>query len=140
VITYEQYFVMHLGKSYITDEMSRNATELLERVNKLLAAAAAAGIYNNDVDPDTGTQISGSKNGAGDGGFRGPKSATGVVGSRHRSAQAIDVYDPDGRLDFWLKDVLLAEYSLYREHPSKTPGWCHLQSVAPSSGRRTFWP
>jgi len=52
----------------------------------------------------------------------------------------VDVYDPFGDLDFWLNDAILERFELYREAPEKTSGWCHLQSVPPGSGKRTFYP
>src|SRR3990167_3806030 len=35
---------------------------------------------------------------------------------------------------------VLERFELYREAPEKTSGWCHLQSVPPGSGKRTFYP
>ena len=94
------------------------------------------------VDPDTGSQISGSKGGAGDGGFRLPDSTTGVQSSAHKEAKAVDVYDPDNLLDKAIdkNDQGLVIYDLYREHPDATPGWCHLSTRPPGSKRRTYRP
>jgi len=106
----------------------------------MLDAARWAGVYTDKIDPDTGTRVSGSKNGNGDGGFRLSSSTTGAKNSKHKQAQAVDIYDPDDALDDWLTDERLQEFGLYREHPKYTPGWCHLQSVSPPSGNRTFKP
>lgn len=144
VITAAQYFG---AKAHSQDEAAR-AADLLQRVNALLDDAAADGAHVGEVDPDTGSEISGSKGGAGDGGFRLPTSTTGSARSSHKEARAVDVYDPAGRLDDWLDtfehgvgdNTKLAEHGLYREAPSHTPGWCHLTTRAPGSGRRTFNP
>ena len=132
MITLEQYF----GSKPHTEDQRENASHLLAKVNALL-------VFNRwqyPVDPDTGTSISGARGGAGDGGFRLPLSTTGRSNSQHKQAHAVDVYDPKGELDYLITDGLLQVYELYREHPSKTIGWIHLQDVAPGSGNRTFIP
>lgn len=143
MITLEAYFA---GKPHDA-EQEIMADDLLVRVNELLAQAGRAGIRRN-IDPDTGTEVSGSKGGAGDGGFRLPNATTGRATSSHKQAKAVDVYDPGGHLDDWLDDfevgigdnTMLAEHGLYRENPSSTPGWVHLSTRPPHSGRRTFNP
>jgi len=60
--------------------------------------------------------------------------------SKHMTGQAIDIYDPDGALDDWLTDDILTQLDLYREHPAATKNWCHIQTVPPRSGKRTFYP
>lgn len=136
MITFDQYF----GSKAHTSEQSENATSLLRSVNRLLDEAAAGGGYHFSVDCDTGSYISGSKSGAGDGGFRLPDSTTGSNLSAHKEARGIDIYDPHDTLDDWLTDAILANFGLYREHPSSTPGWCHLTTRPPKSKRRTFLP
>jgi hypothetical protein len=140
VINKTDYFGHKITHPDATDERQANADALLQRVNDLLEHAAQEGAYDGQSDPDTGTQISGSRGGAGDGGFRLTTSATGAPGSAHKEGMGVDVYDPENRLDDWLSDDILALYDLYREHPSATPGWCHLQTRRPRSGRRTFHP
>lgn len=135
MITPAQYF----GEKPHTEEQAAAGASMLERVNALIDWARMGG-FNGDVDPDTGTQISGSKGGAGDGGFRLSNAATGKPGSKHKLARAVDAYDPGDVLDRILSDADLARFGLYREHPDDTPGWCHLQDVAPASGHRTFKP
>ena len=143
MITAEQYFQ---GKPHDA-EQDILAEDLLARVNALLEQAAAAGVTVL-LCPNTGTQISGSKGGTGDGGFRLPTSTTGSPHSSHKTAQGVDVYDPGGALDDWLDDfevgvgdnVKLAEHGLYREAPSATSTWCHLTTRPPPSKRRTFHP
>lgn len=64
--------------------------------------------------------------------------------SRHQTAEAVDLADPDGDLDQWLLDNqrLLESCGLFIEHPATTRGHCHLQSVPPKGGsrRRVFYP
>lgn len=134
------YFGSKMGHPDATDHRVANAALLLDAVDALLTAARTAGFYRDEIDPDTGTVISGSRGGHGDGGFRLQTSTTGAVLSEHREGCAIDIYDPFDMLDSWLTDELLEQFGLYREHPDATPGWCHLQSRPPRSGKRTFWP
>jgi hypothetical protein len=128
--------LMYFGQKAHSAEHTANCFELLRRVNGLLMELE----WPFPVDPDTGAPISGSKGGSGDGGFRLSTSTTGRAGSKHKYACAVDVFDPDNELDNKLTDELLQKYDLYREHPDDTPGWCHLQSVPPGSGKRTFKP
>jgi len=140
MISLSDYFGAKRLNPEVTELMRLNATGLLDRVNDLLAEAREAGEYNNWIDVDTGTCVSGTKGGSGDGGFRLSYSTTGARNSQHRHARAVDVYDPHNTLDTFISDTLLMRHGLYREAPGKTPGWCHLQSVPPSSGRHTFLP
>jgi len=128
-------------------EQEERAGGLLANVEALRQEAEREGVARS-LDPDTGCEISGSKGGDGDGGFRTPGSDTGVPGSAHRSGEAVDVYDPENKLDTWLDtfetgdggNTKLSVYGLFREAPDSTPGWCHLQTRAPGSGKRTFQP
>lgn len=62
--------------------------------------------------------------------------------SKHMTAQAIDLSDPEGDLDEWCfaRPDLLEKLGLWMEHPASTKGWCHLQTVPPKSGNRVFYP
>jgi hypothetical protein len=110
-----------------------NAQLLLPKVNALLERAAAAGV-DCAVDPIVNS------------GWR-PASYNATVPnaavlSKHITGEAIDVRDPEGMLDDWCVRNLevLAEIGLWLEHPLSTKGWCHVQSVAPRSGNRMFYP
>ena len=63
--------------------------------------------------------------------------------SKHMTAQAIDLADPDGDLDDWCMSSvgqrILIELGLWLEHPFNTPKWCHVQSIPPPSGNRVFY-
>jgi hypothetical protein len=63
-----------------------------------------------------------------------------AVGGNHEQSLAVDVADPTNMADADLSDELLEQYGLYRESPTATASWVHLQSVPPKSGRRTFNP
>lgn len=135
-ITIRDYF----GTKPHTDEHSDNAVILLACVNALLAEFVAQG-GTLHKDPDTGTYISGSKGGAGDGGFRLSNSTTGKPGSAHKEAMAVDVFDAGDKLDEWITRDILMKYSLFREAKQWTLGeWCHLQTRPPKSGNRSFNP
>jgi len=143
LITTAQYFT----KPH-TKEQELHAQELLGRVAQLLDEWATATGELAQIDPDTGTEISGAHGGDGDGGFRTPGSRTGAANSSHREARAVDHFDPGDKLDTWLDtfedgkggNSKLEEHGLYRESPNATPGWSHLTTRPPSSGKRSFQP
>jgi hypothetical protein len=131
-----QYF---LNKPH-SDKQSACALGLLQNVNALLREAEDNSAFIEQIDPDTGTGISGARGGTGDGGFRLSTATTGAPNSAHKEARAVDVYDPHNILDDWITDEILERFKLYREHPNSTPGWCHLTTRPPASGNRTFVP
>lgn len=143
MITIEQYF----GAKPHSTKQALAATDLLRLVNMLCDEAEADGV-ERQTDPDTGTEISGSKGGNGDGGFRMPGATTGRAMSSHKEGRGVDVFDPVNKLDDWLdlfegsegQNSKLEQCGLYRERPNETPGWSHLTTRAPSSGKRTFIP
>ena len=63
-----------------------------------------------------------------------------ALGGQHEQSNAVDVADVGDHGDQQIDDGLLAQYGLYREAPSSTESWVHLQTVAPKSGKRTFQP
>jgi hypothetical protein len=144
VITLEQYFQ---AKPH-APEQAAAALDLLDRRNALREQFYAATGGIRDVCPNTGSEVSGSKGGAGDGGFRLQTSTTGRALSSHKEARGVDDYDPLDRFDRWLDmfedgkggNAKLEEHGLYREHPDDTPGWCHLTTRAPGFNHRTFHP
>ena len=138
MITTAQYF---RGKPH-PEAHAAFAVGLLEKVNALLGAAAGAGVYGYDIDPDTDSQVSGAKGGSGDGGYRLPESTTGAKNSAHRYAKAVDVFDPKRKLASWcvLNQHEMDKLGLYMEDPRWTPVWCHFQTVPPASWRRIYVP
>ncbi len=137
-ITAIQYFN---GKQH-SQEHATNCAALLSSLNALLYCAAEAGAYEYEIDPDTNSQISGARGGSGDGGYRLSDSKTGVPASAHRSANAVDIYDPQRRLGAWCvaNQDWLDKYGLWCEDFRWTPVWCHFQRVPPRSGKRIYVP
>jgi len=136
MITLQEYF----GEKAHPVEYNLNALTLLYRVNNLIAAFVTDTGEISINNPKTGNQVSGDK--GGDGGFRLQTSLTGSPNSAHRFAKAVDIYDIGNHLDKWLDanpDALI-KYDLYREAGVSTPGWCHLGTRKPPSGKRTFSP
>jgi len=138
MITLEQYF----GAKKHPIEHLANANILLAKVNLCLYKAE----YDGWIDPDTNSQISGAKGGSGDGGYRTPDSHTGGAGSAHRSARAIDVFDPDRILAQWCvkNKMALVEIGLWCEDfrwtYANNASWVHFQCVQPKSGKRIYIP
>ncbi|MBX3605382.1 MAG: hypothetical protein KF788_08925 [Piscinibacter sp.] len=65
--------------------------------------------------------------------------------SKHLTAQAVDLADPEGDLDHWLMSAAgqqaLEDIGLWMEHPAATKGRTHLQTVPPRfGGGRVFYP
>lgn len=138
MITLLQYF----GKKSHPMAHDANANILLAQVNLCLYKAKQDGCYEDWICPNTNSQISGSRGGSGDGGYRTPDSRTGGPTSSHREAKGIDVYDPDRILAQWLvkNKATLRELGLYCEDFRFTPTWCHLQTRAPNSGHVIYIP
>lgn len=70
------------------------------------------------------------------------KSAHGASNSSHLKCQAVDFKDLDGSFAKWCLSHLhlLQKAGLYMEDPRWTPGWVHLMSRRPNSGKRVFIP
>lgn len=132
MITMEQYF----GDKPHSNEQLLSAMILLSRVESLLTAARDAGAYKDEENHKTASTISGE----GNGGFRTPECPIGAPHSAHKEAKAIDIYDPENKLDAWISDEILEIWDLYREAPDSTIHWCHLQTRPTVSGHRTFIP
>jgi len=136
MITLQEYF----SDKPHPNEYNLNALTLLYRVNNLIAAYTTDTGKLPQINPITGSQVSGSK--GGDGGFRLPTSTTGSSRSAHKLGMAIDLVDHDQHLDKWLDknpDALI-KYDLYRGEPASTVNWCHISTRKPLSGKRTFKP
>lgn len=132
MISVEDYF--H-GRPH-SDEHEANATKLVGLVNTLLMKYEVATGRTVPVNPLTGCQIAGSK----EGGFRFQDCPQGSPLSSHKIGAGVDVFDPKNQLDVWITDDILEECDLYREHPSATNSWCHLTFRSPPSGHRSFFP
>lgn len=131
-ITLDEYYMGRDKKfaSDLTDDLKKNAIDLLERVNQLLEHHA--GFKDSELIVSSGWR---------------PPAVNAVTGgasrrSKHMTCQAIDLSDRNRRISKWCLDNLsrLEEEGLYLEDPAHTPTWCHLQSVPPKSKRRVFKP
>lgn len=122
-----------------SQDIEREALNTIKLVTQLLAEAQAAGV-TLERHPRTGSLVSS--------GWRPPainaSTPNAAVRSLHMTGRALDVYDPDGDLDEWLMSkagqAALTRIGLWLEHPAATKGWSHLQTVAPRSGNRVFYP
>lgn len=110
----------------ITQEVLRNATDLLARVNALMSLFGYSRGVNSGWRP-LSVQMEVNP--------RAPN-------SKHITGQAIDLEDKDGKLKEWctFNQDSLERFGLYMEHPEDTPTWVHLQNVPPKSGKRIFKP
>ncbi|MGH7605397.1 MAG: hypothetical protein ACRENK_15555 [Gemmatimonadaceae bacterium] len=120
--------------SELTPEIQANAAITVAKCNELLAsfyASQAQGSYRTVNS-----------------GWRPPEvNATTLnakPNSKHMTGQACDLSDDDEALDNWCLSVegtaALVRIGLWQESPASTPRWCHIQVVAPASGRRVFIP
>lgn len=130
-ITYPDYLMGREKNYLLTSDVVQNAPILLEKVNKLLAYAVECGItlYTNPIWKSLVSS-----------GWR-PKELNAATPnaaprSKHITGHAVDVYDPEGSIDNWLTDDILRQFDLWREHPSQTKSWCHLQDIPPGEGTR----
>jgi hypothetical protein len=127
MITVTEYLTQHCEPENVPPDVSLNADILIPLVNALLA------------DPECPSPDAGLRSG-----YRPLAYNRGVMNaapnSKHMTGEAVDVNDTDGAIDRWLTDDILEHYQLYREAPSATLSWCHLQCSPPKSGHRTFMP
>lgn len=134
-ITLADYFAGWAGHAQISTEHRANAEVLLVKVNALLLELATLYACTLDLNPKTGSLISGTRNG----GWRPQDCPEGAPNSSHKQGRGVDIYDADGDLDATINDALLKKHGLYREHPAQTKSWLHLSDRAPPSGKRTFY-
>lgn len=136
-ITVEDYL---MGREKLYDcspTIREHAALTVSKVNALLAVLEEECIPL-ETHPKTLTIVSS--------GWRPPQVNAQVKGaapkSKHMTADACDLYDPEGDIDEYLSDHpdVLTALGLYMEHPSATKGWCHVQTIGPRSGRRIFYP
>lgn len=112
-----------------TQEVKDSALKLIPKVEALLAEL---GIKEVKVSS----------------GFRPSEVNAGIAGaakkSLHMTGNAIDLEDPEGKLDKLIMEhpELLKKHGLWLEHPDSTKGWCHLDQSISRSDRpiRIFRP
>jgi hypothetical protein len=136
-VTIEQYFgPYHANYATETPEKIANARVLLKRVNSALDMYSVSGGVMSFNPHNRTSFISGH----GNGGFRPADCKVGAPRSKHKSASAIDLFDPDGRIKEFFTEAMLTQFDLYMELPRATPTWAHLQTLPPASKRRIFLP
>lgn len=138
LISTEDYFKGYSGHPGVTAAHRANAERLLSRVDTLLRRCVTFCNATLDVNPKTGTLVSGSFNG----GWRPKDCPEGAERSSHKEARGVDVYDPDGDIDnaIMANKNWLTELGLAIEHPAATRGWAHITDRVPPSGNRVFYP
>ena len=123
----------------LTPEVTANAVVLVERINHVLACAAADDVCP-EIHPETGTFVASGWR------PRAVNDATPYAGrtSKHVIGCAVDLRDPSPQraLARWClrNRTILEEVELWMEDPRWTPTWVHLQSIPPVSGNRVFVP
>lgn len=110
----------------LSDVQKANLLDLLPRVNTL------RGIYGKPMSLSSGYRPDAINS----------KVPNAAPRSAHTACQAIDVKDPKGEFALWCLANLdvLARLGLFMEDPRWTPGWVHLDSRGPKSGKRVFVP
>lgn len=138
MITVEQYLRGYpdLYPGECTEVIRENAARTVERVNALLGAMVAAGVALED------NQLGNIINSGWRPAIVNRNVPNAAPRSKHMSAEACDLFDPEGQLDDWCMGhaEVLEQIGLWQEHPSATKGWCHVQTVPPKSGHRVFYP
>lgn len=128
MITLEYYFGDKPQKypDDYTDDVIKNAWDLIKKVNKLLELHTGEEILRSGWRPKAyNDKVPGaSKN------------------SKHITGNAVDVADPDGSLGRWCleNEKYLEDFGLWCEHPKHTKTWVHFQNLPPKSGKRFYIP
>jgi hypothetical protein len=128
MITLADYFMGRDAKheAELTEELRVNAGHVVARANLLLSRAGLERRVNSGWRP---AAVNAAIENA-------------AKESRHIVCLAVDIEDGDGALDAWCmaNPRALEDIGLWLEHPTATPGWCHVQIVPPRSGQRVFHP
>ena len=137
MITLNQYVGIHRASPDWTPTCEQNAIKLLAACCALEVEMANDGVTFPD-NPRTKNGISGDAYG----GFRPQNCPIGASNSAHKTGEAVDRYDHNGKIDQWCvsHQERLAFHGIYLEHPSATQGWSHWTKRAPKSGNRVFSP
>jgi hypothetical protein len=126
-----------------SDDLMKNATDLLEKVNSLLIELQ---YFNTDaIEIDNLQLIEYIDKAIITSGYRDAKYNQMIGGSNnsaHSTCQAVDLSDKEGILrKMILNNIsLLKKYELYMEHPRYTKTWCHLSTRRTKSGLIVFIP
>lgn len=138
-ISKKDYLGSYVNSPDLTPVRLANMDRLLTKVNKLQAIMLADGVRFS-VNTKTKSNVGGS----GNGGFRSQNCPVGAPHSAHKDCLAVDIYDPDNKIDAWLNEArnlhILEELGMYFEAMIATPTWSHWSIHPPKSGRRFFLP
>lgn len=115
IITASGKYPERLKHPELTAEVIKNIDTLVIKVNAFLkdlgitSAEVSSGFRPSDVNAAT---VGAAKN------------------SLHKKGQAVDLKDPNGKLDELIKSKpeLLDKYELWLENPISTPTWTHLDT------------
>lgn len=109
-----------------TPEILAAMSKLIERLNVVLFEAGIQGHVNSGLRT-LASQMQINPNA--------PK-------SKHLTGHAVDIADPDQKLQTWCYDNVerLEDLGLWCEAFQFTPNWVHFQDLAPRSGHRFFIP
>lgn len=128
-----------IGKwaGHVTPAQEDNVEHLVATCNALIQVMMADGVEFK-TNPITGSIVGGETLG----GFRPQDCPIGAPNSAHKQGMAVDLYDPDNKIDEWLYRNYnqLNSCGLWFEHKSATPRWSHWSIRKPGSGRRFFLP
>lgn len=108
-----------------TGELLDNANILVRRVNSLLRRWSERVYVSSGYRPSVYNQAAG-----------------GSPNSAHKSCEAVDIKDPEGKLGKFITENpwLLQQADLYMEDTSRTKTWVHLQIRPTASKKRIFMP
>ena len=118
-------------RSECTEIIQQNARKTVEQINRLLAVFEEEMLVSRDVCNS---------------GWR-PKTVNDATAntskfSKHLTADAADISDPDRALAQWCvkNTAVMVECGLWAEDFRWTPTWVHLQRIPPKSGKRIYIP
>lgn len=125
-ITLDEYLMGRDKQFPISDAMHLDALVMVARANQLLEKF---GEYRKVTSGYRPAFINAATPGA-------------AKHSNHMICRAVDLHDPDGKLDeFCMNNLpLLSQLELWLETPHSTRGWCHVSSFPPKSMSRVFAP
>ena len=137
MISLLQYLGPWVNHPDFTDDIETNSLSLLMWVSKLIEIMEKDGVIF-PINPNTKSIVAGNKYG----GFRPQACSQGAPKSAHKLGLAVDIWDPENKIDEWLMDhqPLLTALGIYIEHPDYTKGWSHWSIKAPKSGHHVFIP
>lgn len=116
--------------NYSTNGLEANLASLLHKINEVRDAYGVPMVVTSGLRSQVDQQRL-----IADGRSNAPK-------SHHLTGEAVDIYDPNGKLAAWTEANLdlMEEIGVWMEDFAHTPGWVHYQIVGPTSGNRVFIP